>query len=151
MTSSEFTVSTAGLGSDGQSWGGYQIAYMVTQTDRFKAAVAGAPVSNMISAYNGIRWGSGMPRQFQYEHTQSRIGGTPWTAPLKFIENSPVFHADKVATPLMMIHNDADDAVPWYQGIEYYLALRMRRLATRQPSSGASVRPVAAGGMPKRN
>jgi dipeptidyl aminopeptidase/acylaminoacyl peptidase len=112
------------IGINGQSWGGYQIAYMVTQTDRFKAAVAGAPVSNMISAYNGIRWGSGMPRQFQYEHTQSRIGGTPWTAPLKFIENSPVFHADKVSTPLMMIHNDQDDAVPWYQGIEYYLALR---------------------------
>jgi dipeptidyl aminopeptidase/acylaminoacyl peptidase len=78
----------------------------------------------MVSAYNGIRWGTGLPRQFQYEHTQSRIGGTPWTAPLKFIENSPVFHADKVTTPLMMIHNDADDAVPWYQGIEYYLALR---------------------------
>ncbi len=112
------------IGINGQSWGGYQIAYMVTQTDRFKAAVAGAPVSNMISAYNGIRWGSGMPRQFQYEHTQSRIGGTPWTAPLKFIENSPVFYADKVNTPLMMIHNDQDDAVPWYQGIEYYLALR---------------------------
>ncbi len=112
------------IGINGQSWGGYQIAYMVTQSDRFKAAVAGAPVSNMISAYNGIRWGSGLPRQFQYEHTQSRIGGTPWTAPLKFIENSPVFHADKVNTPLMMIHNDQDDAVPWYQGIEYYLALR---------------------------
>lgn len=112
------------IGINGQSWGGYQIAYMVTQTDRFKAAVAGAPVSNMISAYNGIRWGSGLPRQFQYEHTQSRIGGTPWSAPLKFIENSPVFFADKVNTPLMMIHNDQDDAVPWYQGIEYYLALR---------------------------
>ncbi len=117
-------VNEQAIGINGQSWGGYQIAYMVTQSDRFKAAVAGAPVSNMISAYNGIRWGSGLPRQFQYEHTQSRIGGTPWTAPLKFIENSPVFHADKVNTPLMMIHNDQDDAVPWYQGIEYYLALR---------------------------
>ncbi len=117
-------VNEQAVGINGQSWGGYQIAYLVTQTDRFKAAVAGAPVSNMVSAYNGIRWGSGLPRQFQYEHTQSRIGGTPWTAPLKFIENSPVFHADKVTTPLMMIHNDADDAVPWYQGIEYYLALR---------------------------
>ncbi|MCU0705684.1 MAG: prolyl oligopeptidase family serine peptidase [Fimbriiglobus sp.] len=117
-------VNEQAIGINGQSWGGYQIAYMVTQTDRFKAAVAGAPVSNMISAYNGIRWGTGLPRQFQYEHTQSRIGGTPWTAPLKFIENSPVFFADKVNTPLLMIHNDADDAVPWYQGVEYYLALR---------------------------
>jgi dipeptidyl aminopeptidase/acylaminoacyl peptidase len=112
------------IGINGQSWGGYQIAYMITQTNRFKAAVAGAPVANMFSAYGGIRWGSGLPRQFQYEHGQSRIGATPWEAPLKYMENSPIFMADRVQTPLMMIHNDQDDAVPWYQGIEYYLALR---------------------------
>ncbi len=112
------------IGIQGHSWGGYQIAYMVTQTNRFRAAAAGAPVSNMISAYDGIRWGPGLPRQFQYEKTQSRIGATLWQAPLKFIENSPIFMADRVRTPLLMLHNDADDAVPWYQGIEYYLALR---------------------------
>ena len=117
-------VNEKAIGINGQSWGGYQIAYLVTQTDRFKAAVAGAPVSNMVSAYNGIRWGTGLPRQFQYEHSQSRIGETLWGAPLKYLENSPIFMADRVNTPLMMIHNDADDAVPWYQGIEYYLALR---------------------------
>jgi dipeptidyl aminopeptidase/acylaminoacyl peptidase len=112
------------IGINGQSWGGYQIAYMVTQTNRFKAAVAGAPVANMTSAYGGIRWGTGLPRQFQYEKDQSRIGGTLWQAPMKFIENSPIFMADRVETPLMMIHNDQDDAVPWQQGIEYFLALR---------------------------
>jgi dipeptidyl aminopeptidase/acylaminoacyl peptidase len=112
------------IGIQGHSWGGYQIAYMVTQTNRFKAAEDGAPVANMISAYDGIRWGPGLPRQFQYEHTQSRIGGTPWEYPLRFIENSPIFMADKIQTPLLIIHNDADDAVPWYQGIEFFLALR---------------------------
>lgn len=112
------------IGINGQSWGGYQIAYMVTQTNRFKAAVAGAPVANMVSAYDGIRWGTGLTRQFQYEQDQSRIGDTLWKAPMKFIENSPIFMADRVETPLMMIHNDQDDAVPWYQGIEYFLALR---------------------------
>jgi dienelactone hydrolase len=112
------------IGIQGHSWGGYQIAYMVTQTTRFKAAAAGAPVSNMVSAYDGIRWGTGLPRQFQYERTQSRIGATLWQAPQKFIENSPIFMADRVQTPLLMLHNDQDDAVPWYQGIEYYLALR---------------------------
>lgn len=112
------------IGIQGHSWGGYQIAYMITQTTRFKAVEAGAPVANMTSAYDGIRWGSGMPRQFQYEKTQSRIGGTLWQYPLRFIENSPIFAADKIQTPLLMLHNDADDAVPWYQGIEYYLALR---------------------------
>ena len=112
------------IGIQGHSWGGYQIAYMITQTNRFKAASAGAPVSNMVSAYGGIRWGTGLPREFQYERTQSRIGATLWAAPNKFIENSPIFYADRVKTPLIMLHNDQDDAVPWYQGIEYYLALR---------------------------
>jgi dipeptidyl aminopeptidase/acylaminoacyl peptidase len=112
------------IGIQGHSWGGYQIAYMVTQTNRFRAAEAGAPVANMISAYNGIRWGSGLPRQFQYEQTQSRIGGSPWQYPLRFIENSPVFHADRIETPLLILHNDGDDAVPWYQGVELFLSLR---------------------------
>jgi dienelactone hydrolase len=112
------------IGIQGHSWGGYQIAYMVTQTQRFKAAAAGAPVANMTSAYSGIRWGSGLPRQFQYEKTQSRIGGSLWQYPMRFVENSPVFMADRVRTPLLMLHNDQDDAVPWYQGIEYFLALR---------------------------
>jgi len=112
------------IGIQGHSWGGYQIAYMITQTSRFKAVEAGAPVANMTSAYDGIRWGTGLPRQFQYEKTQSRIGGSLWEYPLRFIENSPLFQADRVKTPILMIHNDADDAVPWYQGIEYYLALR---------------------------
>jgi dipeptidyl aminopeptidase/acylaminoacyl peptidase len=112
------------IGIQGHSWGGYQIAYMITQTTRFRAAEAGAPVANMISAYNGIRWGTGLPRQFQYEQTQSRIGGTPWQYPLRFIENSPVFHVDRVKTPLLILHDDGDDAVPWYQGIEMFLSLR---------------------------
>jgi dipeptidyl aminopeptidase/acylaminoacyl peptidase len=112
------------IGIQGHSWGGYQIAYMITQTNRFRAVEAGAPVSNMTSAYSGIRWGTGLPRQFQYEHTQSRIGGSLWEYPMRYLENSPVFRADRVQTPLLMLHNDNDDAVPWYQGIEYYLALR---------------------------
>ncbi|MFN7621508.1 MAG: prolyl oligopeptidase family serine peptidase, partial [Acidobacteriota bacterium] len=113
-----------GIGIQGHSWGGYQIAYMVTQTNRFKAAAPGAVVGNMTSAYSGIRWGTGLPRQFQYERTQSRIGGSIWEYPLRFIENSPVFQAHRVETPILMVHNDNDDAVPWYQGIEYFLALR---------------------------
>jgi dipeptidyl aminopeptidase/acylaminoacyl peptidase len=112
------------IGIQGHSWGGYQIAYMVTQTNRFKAAEAGAAVANMTSAYSGIRWGSGLPRQFQYEHSQSRIGGSLWEYPMRYLENSPLFRADRVQTPLLLINNDEDDAVPWYQGIEFYLALR---------------------------
>lgn len=110
----------------GQSWGGYQVAYMITQPELFKwkAAGAGAPVSNMTSAYSGVRWGSGVLRQFQYEHTQSRIGKDLWSGFDLYIENSPLFFADKVETPLLMMHNDKDEAVPWEQGIEYFGALR---------------------------
>ncbi len=112
------------IGVEGHSWGGYQIAYMVTRTNLFAAAEAGAPVSNMTSSYGGIRWGSGMVREFQYEHTQSRIGGTLWDKLQTYIENSPLFFAPKIQTPLLMMHNDKDTAVPWYQGIEFFTALR---------------------------
>jgi len=112
------------IGVQGHSWGGYQIAYLVTKTDIFKAAESGAPVPNMISAYGGIRWWTGLSRQFQYEHTQSRIGGTPWEYPARYIENSPIFNIDKINTPLLIMHNDADGHVPWYQGIEFFVSLR---------------------------
>lgn len=112
------------IGVQGHSWGGYQIAWMITRTNLFAAAEAGAPVANMTSAYGGIRWGTGMSRMFQYERTQSRIGGTLWESPLLYIENSPLFALDKVQTPLLMMHNDEDTAVPWEQGIELFVALR---------------------------
>jgi dipeptidyl aminopeptidase/acylaminoacyl peptidase len=112
------------IGVSGHSWGGYQTAYLITRTHLFRAAEAGAPVSNMVSAYGGIRWESGLSRMFQYEKDQSRLGGSLWQTPLRYIENSPIFFADKIQTPLLMMHNDADGAVPWYQGIELYMALR---------------------------
>lgn len=112
------------IGLQGQSWGGYQVAWLITKSNLYAAAMAGAPVSNMTSAYGGIHWGSGLSRMFQYEHTQSRIGGTLWEKPLHYIENSPLFYAPKIHTPLLIMHNDKDGAVPWYQGIEMFMALR---------------------------
>lgn len=112
------------IGIQGHSWGGYQISYMITRTNIFAAVEAGASVVNMVSAYGGIRWGTGMSRAFQYEKTQSRIGAPPWERSLQYIENSPIFWAEKVRTPYLTIHNDEDDAVPWYQGIEFFTALR---------------------------
>ncbi len=112
------------IGAAGHSWGGYQTAFLVTQTNIFAAVESGAPVSNMLSAYGGIRYETGMSRQFQYEQTQSRIGGTPWQYPLRYLENSPIWFADKVRTPVLILANDQDGAVPWTQGIEYFTALR---------------------------
>ena len=112
------------IGVQGHSWGGYQSAYLITRTNLFRCAESGAPVVNMTSAYGGIRWGSGLSRMFQYERTQSRIGGTLWEKPLRYIENSPLFYADRIETPVLILHNDDDGAVPWHQGIEFFVALR---------------------------
>lgn len=117
-------VDSAHMAIQGQSWGGYQVAYMITKTDRFAAAGAGAPVSNMTSAYGGIRWGSGVTRQFQYEQGQSRIGTDLWSGFDKYYANSPLFFVPNVKTPVLIMHNDKDTAVPWYQGIEFFTALK---------------------------
>ena len=108
----------------GQSWGGYQVAYLITRTGMFKAAGAGAPVSNMTSAYGGIRWESGSSRQGQYEQGQSRIGRDLWNGTELYIENSALFRLPEVTTPVLIMHNDADGAVPWYQGVEMFMGLR---------------------------
>ncbi len=117
-------IDTERVGVQGHSWGGYQVAHLLTKTDIFRCAESGAPVVNMFSAYGGIRWRSGLSRMFQYEHTQSRIGATIWENPELYMENSPLFNLDKVNTPVLILHNDKDGAVPWYQGIEYFVGLR---------------------------
>lgn len=117
-------VDSTNMALQGHSWGGYQAAQVATMTKLFKAVWAGAPVANMTSAYGGIRWESGVSRQFQYEKTQSRIGGTLWEKLPLYLENSPLFHLDKVTSPMVIMANDADGAVPWYQGIELFTGLR---------------------------
>ena len=112
------------MGIQGQSWGGYQVAHLITKTNRFVAAGSGAPVSNMTSAYGGIRWQSGLSRQFQYEKTQSRIGSTLWEDLPAYLRNSPLFGVPGVETPVLIMHNDKDGAVPYYQGIEFFMGLR---------------------------
>ncbi|MFC5285265.1 S9 family peptidase [Pedobacter alpinus] len=117
-------VNAAKIGIQGQSWGGYQVAHLITVNNKYAAAWSGAPVVNMFSAYGGIRWQSGMNRQFQYEKTQSRIGATIWEKPELYVENSPLFKMPNVQTPVVIMANDGDGAVPWYQGIEMFTALR---------------------------
>ncbi len=113
------------VGISGQSWGGYQTSYIITQTNIFAAAVPNATVVNMTSAYGGIRWESGVERAIvNYERGQSRIGGSLWEYPERYMENSPLFYLDRVTTPVLFMANDNDGAVPWYQGIEYFVAMR---------------------------
>ena len=115
------------VGVHGHSWGGYQTAFLVTQTDAFGAAVAGAPLTNMISMYSSIYWNSGSVNQTIFESSQGRFYGGYWDNLDAYSRNSPVYYADKVETPLIILHNDKDGAVDWNQGIEYYNTLRRLR------------------------
>ena len=117
-------IDPARIGIQGHSWGGYQIAYMITQTDMFRAVEAGASVVNMVERVRRHPLGHGhvarVPvREDAEPHRRAALG-----EPLQFIENSPMFWVEKVNTPYLTIHNDEDDAVPWYQGIEFFSALR---------------------------
>lgn len=112
------------IGIHGHSWGGYQTAFLITQTNMFKAAAAGAPLTNMVSMYDLIYWNSGGGNMSIFESSQGRFKGAPWENWDSYLRNSPVYHVKKVNTPLLMLHNDKDGAVDFTQGIEYYSALR---------------------------
>jgi fermentation-respiration switch protein FrsA (DUF1100 family) len=112
------------MGLHGHSWGGYQTSFLITQTNRFKAAAAGAPLTNMISMYDLIYWNSGSGNMSIFEASQGRFLGGPWENWDAYERNSPIYHVKNVKTPLLMLHNDKDGAVDFTQGIEFYNALR---------------------------
>lgn len=112
------------VGLHGHSWGGYQTAFLITQTNAFKAAVAGAPLTNLISMYSSIYWNTGFANQPIFESSQGRFTGGYWDDLEAYTRNSPVYYAKNVNTPLLLLHNDKDGAVDWNQGIEYFNTLR---------------------------
>ncbi len=112
------------VGIHGHSWGGYQTAFLVTQTNIFAAAIAGAPLTDMIAMYNAVYWNSGSANQPIFESSQGRFSGSPTENMEAYIRKSPVYHAKNVTTPLIILHNDKDGAVDWTQGIEYFNTLR---------------------------
>jgi dipeptidyl aminopeptidase/acylaminoacyl peptidase len=116
-------VDRAKVGLQGHSWGGYQTAFLITQAD-FAAAVAGAPLTNMISMYSSIYFNSGSGNMAIFESSQGRFLGGYWDNLEAYQRNSPVYYAAKVKTPLLILHNDKDGAVVWNQGLEYYNTLR---------------------------
>ena len=112
------------IGLWGHSWGGYQTAFLVTQTNMFHAAIAGAPLTDLVSMYSSIYWNTGGTNQGIFESSQGRFKGNFIQNYDAYIRNSPAFHADKVTTPLIILHNDKDGAVDFNQGITYYNTLR---------------------------
>jgi dipeptidyl aminopeptidase/acylaminoacyl peptidase len=112
------------VGIHGHSWGGYQTAFLVTQSDVFHAAVAGAPLTDMVSMYSLLYRNSGSTNQPIFESSQGRFTAGYFENQDAYLRNSPVFFAKNVKTPLMILHNDKDGAVDQTQGIEYYNTLR---------------------------
>jgi dipeptidyl aminopeptidase/acylaminoacyl peptidase len=112
------------VGLHGHSWGGYQTAFLVTQTDKFKSVVAGAALTDMVSMYHSVYWNSGNANQGIFESSQGRFFGSPAENYDAYIRNSPVFHVENVKSPVLLLHNEKDGAVDFNQGITYFNALR---------------------------
>jgi dipeptidyl aminopeptidase/acylaminoacyl peptidase len=112
------------VGLQGHSWGGYQTAFVTTQTDVFRTAVAGAPLTDMVSMFGSIYWNTGNTDGSIFIASQGRFTGGPNEIPEAYRRNSPQTFADKLSIPLMILHNDRDGAVDFNQGITYYNHLR---------------------------
>jgi dipeptidyl aminopeptidase/acylaminoacyl peptidase len=117
-------IDSAKIGLWGHSWGGYQTAFLVTQTNIFKSAIAGAPLTDMVSMYGSIYWNTGGADQAIFESSQGRFKGNYADNYDAYIRNSPNFHAKNVKTPLIILANDKDGAVDFNQGITYFNTLR---------------------------
>ena len=112
------------VGLMGHSWGAYQTSFIITQTDIFKAACAGAPLTDLISMSLSIYWNTGTPDQKIFETSQGRFDGPWYERTQEHIRNSPMFNAAKIKAPLLVAFGDKDGAVDWHQGIEMYGTMR---------------------------
>ena len=113
------------VGLVGHSWGAYQTAFIVTQTDLFAAGVAGAPLTNMMSMSMSIYWNSGQTDAYIFHESQGRMDRPFWSDVDTYIANSPIFSIEDLNTPLLVAFGDDDGAVDWQQGVEMYNAARL--------------------------
>ena len=112
------------IGLIGHSWGGYQTTYFVTQDDLFASAVAGAPLTNLMSMYLSFYWNSGGTDAKIFEISQGRMQVPWWEDWDSYEANSPLHHIQNMETPLLMMFGTNDGAVEYNQGVEFYNAAR---------------------------
>ncbi|MFN8574302.1 MAG: prolyl oligopeptidase family serine peptidase [Gemmatimonadaceae bacterium] len=118
-------VDPANVGLHGHSWGGYQSAFLATQTGTlFKSVISGAPLTDMISMYNSVYWNTGTADMAIFESSQGRFKGSYLDNMDAYVRNSPAFHVKDVKTSIMLLHNEKDGAVDFNQGITFYNSLR---------------------------
>jgi dipeptidyl aminopeptidase/acylaminoacyl peptidase len=123
VIASKSSIDSTRVGLTGHSYGGYETDYIITQTGMFKAAVSGAAITDYISGYLYV---SDMqkPNFWHYEFGQLRIGKSLYEDYTGYLQNSPIYHTNKVSTPLLSWAGEQDYHVHYYQSIEFYLALR---------------------------
>jgi dipeptidyl aminopeptidase/acylaminoacyl peptidase len=107
------------LGVGGWSYGGYLTAWAITHSDRFKCAVIGAPVVNLLSFSGTTDIPTGFLPTYYY--------GDPYSTPAIYHAQSPLYYVDNVQAPVLLLHGENDVRVPLTQSIELYTALRARR------------------------
>ncbi len=112
------------VGLQGHSWGGYQSTFITTQTNIFKTAVAGAPLTDMVSMAGSVYWNTGTSDNSIFIASQGRFTGGPNDVPEAYVRNSPQQFAQNLSIPFMLLSNDRDGAVDFNQGITYYNHLR---------------------------
>lgn len=112
------------IGLTGASFGGYETAYIISQTNIFAAAVAGCPLTDFVSQYLSMDGSDGRSRMWRYESQQQRMGVSLFDNYQGYIKNSPVAQAAKINTPLLLWSGLEDTMVSWTQGLELHLALR---------------------------
>lgn len=112
------------IGIIGHSFGGYETAFIVTQNDRFVAAVAGAAITDMVSNYHTINWATGGEEMWRYENFQMRMGKSYFDLKNDYLKNSPFHHVEDIVTPLLLWSGGHDLHIDYHQSIQFYLALR---------------------------
>jgi len=108
----------------GQSYGGYSTAALVTETNLFRAAVAVSGIYDLAGTYGRLRPDGDAPGVAYYEKGQGRMGQPPWSDLRRYLDNSPYSRADRVRTPLLMIHGRDDDVCPVQDAEQMFNALR---------------------------
>jgi len=111
-------VDSTKVGCIGASYGGFMTQYLQTKTDIFAAAVSHAGISNITSYWGEGFWG------FSYSAAASAFS-YPWNNQQLYTEQSPLFHADKINTPLLLLHGSVDTNVPIGESIQMYNALKI--------------------------
>ncbi len=118
------TIDRSKIGLIGHSYGGYEAAFIATQTEAFQAVVAGAAVTDLVNFYHDISWNLKESQSWRMENQQFRMGGSFYGLKELYLANSPLNQIEKLKTPLLLWTGKNDDNINWYQSIFMYMGMK---------------------------